>query len=147
MTWTVHCRSTEARKKQEHRQNYQRHLRGITRIGPKVHSWITKGGPEACWGHCCPKSQNVLKTLLPWPCGSVGWTVVPNTQRLQVRSLVGAGMGDSRWLFLLHIDASLSLLSSFSKTKPNQKTAFVLPGALAAAGTHRAVTDAESTVA
>ena len=51
------------------------------------------------------------KYLQPWPGGSVGWSLVPYTQRLQVPYPVGAGTGGNLSMFLSHIDVSFSLFS------------------------------------
>ena len=58
------------------------------------------------------QSQKIIY-IVPWPGCSVGWSIVPYTKMLQARSLVGVRMGgnESMFLFLPHIDVSLSLRS------------------------------------
>ena len=56
----------------------------------------------------------------PGQCGSVSWIVIPQTERLQVRSSVGAHSRGNRLMFLSHIDVSLPLSSPSPLSKINE---------------------------
>ena len=59
--------------------------------------------------------------MLLWPGGSVAWSIVPHTKRLQVRFPGRARVGGNQWMFLSHTDVSFSLSLSFSLSNQFKK--------------------------
>ena len=87
-------------------------------------TWHRKGFPVG-WAHkeglggapqvqaaCAPRyHQSYIKKerSLPWPYGSIGWSILLYTKRLLVRSLVGQQRGDNPPMFLSLPRPSLSI--------------------------------------